>query len=294
MAQKTTGSLPSLPTIQTCQIAVIAALSLVVWQQDAANNAIASLWAYLRSSWWFSHDSLEPVVASLAFFPPLTLFYCLDMFIPSMHPWRIAKNTSVKQWTGKEEFNAYNLLVSYLVPLLAFDYLFPRRKLPLEPPTAIGLLFQIAALLIVYDALFFFGHWTMHRIPWLYNNVHALHHDQAVTRAYDTLRLSYTEQLIDVACSVAAVNLLRAHPLARAIYNVVIVYLLVELHSGYDLPWMLHNVVPFDLMGGTLRHDHHHRDGRFYYQKFFTYLDNAIGAPTTPKGPCRRLEAANV
>ena len=48
----------------------------------------------------------------------------------------------------------------------------------------------------------------------------------------------------------------------------------------YDLPWMLHNVVPWGLMGGTLRHDRHHQDGRFYYQKFFTYLDDAIG--TTP------------
>ena len=121
----------------------------------------------------------------------------------------------------------------------------------MEAPTAWGLLLQVAALLVVYDALFFVGHWTMHRLPWLYKHVHALHHDQAgllhacinhmhalttcmapVTRAYDTLRLSYPEQLIDVACSVVAVNLLRAHPLARVIYNVVIVYLLVELHSG--------------------------------------------------------------
>jgi sterol desaturase/sphingolipid hydroxylase (fatty acid hydroxylase superfamily) len=35
------------------------------------------------------------------------------------------------------------------------------------------------ALLVVYDALFFVGHWTMHRLPWLYKHVHAVHHDQA-------------------------------------------------------------------------------------------------------------------
>eukprot|EP00730_Choanoeca_flexa_P018171 TRINITY_DN8820_c0_g1_i2.p1 TRINITY_DN8820_c0_g1~~TRINITY_DN8820_c0_g1_i2.p1 ORF type:complete len:300 (+),score=28.16 TRINITY_DN8820_c0_g1_i2:102-1001(+) len=279
-----------MPTISTVRVLLIATLVTLLWQQKAADTLAASIWNYVRLQWWFQHDSLEPVVASLSFFPPLTLFYCLDMFIPSMHPWRISKNTSTKQWTGKEEFNAYNLLYSYLIPLMVFDYLFPRRQLPLEPPTVFGLLGQIILLLVLYDALFFVGHYTMHRVPWLYRHVHATHHDQAVTRAYDTLRLSYAEQFIDVACSIAAVNIVGAHPLARAIYNIIIVYLLCELHSGYDLPWMLHNIVPGDIMGGPLRHDRHHMDGRFYYQKFFTYLDNAIGAPPTPEGPCKKLE----
>lgn len=53
-----------------------------------------------------------------------------------------------------------------------------------------------------------------------------------VTRAFDTLRLSYTEQLLDVGCSIAALNLIGGHPLSRALFNIVIVYLLVELHSG--------------------------------------------------------------
>lgn len=82
---------------------------------------------------------------------------------------------------------------------------------------------------------------------------------------------------MDVGCSIAAVNLLGAHPMARALYNMVIVYLLVELHCGYNMPWMVHNVVPFGLMGGPVRHDTHHRLGKVYFQKFFTYIDNALG-----------------
>jgi hypothetical protein len=38
--------------------------------------------------------------------------------------------------------------------------------------------------------------------------------------------------VVDTACSIAAVNLTGAHPLSRAVYNVVIVYLLCEIHSG--------------------------------------------------------------
>lgn len=41
-----------------------------------------------------------------------------------------------------------------------------------------------------------------------------------------------TVQALDVACSIAALNLCCAHPMSRCVYNVVIVYLLTELHSG--------------------------------------------------------------
>jgi len=43
--------------------------------------------------------------------------------------------------------------------------------------------------------------------------------------------------------------------------------LITELHCGYDLPWALHNIVPWDLVGGPVRHDYHHTNGRHYFQK---------------------------
>ena len=54
----------------------------------------------------------------------------------------------------------------------------------------------------------------------------------SATRAFDAIRLTYVEELVDVGCSILAVNVLRAHPLSRAVYNAIIVYLLVELHCG--------------------------------------------------------------
>lgn len=83
----------------------------------------------------------------------------------------------------------------------------------------------------------------------------------------------------------------------------------------YDMPWMLHNIVPFRLLGGSPRHEMHHRCGTRcvesrraprarlmcssahnchvracpprppplrYFQQFFTYLDDwwAGGAPS--------------
>lgn len=39
-------------------------------------------------------------------------------------------------------------------------------------------------------------------------------------------------QVVDTLCSVAALNLVRAHPMSRAAYNLLITYLITELHSG--------------------------------------------------------------
>ncbi|CAM9641518.1 unnamed protein product [Hapterophycus canaliculatus] len=89
---------------------------------------------------------------------------------------------------------------------------------------------------------------------------------------------------MDVACSVFALNVLGCHPLSRAIYDVVVIGLITELHAGYNFLWQLHNLVPFGLFGGAPRHERHHRDGRVYMQKFGTYLDAAFGfVPLEPE-----------
>jgi len=74
-----------------------------------------------------------------------------------------------------------------------------------------------------------------------------------------------------------ALRILNAHPISRTLYNVVITGLLSELHCGYDLPLSPQNLVPFGLWAGSKRHHVHHQNGRYYFQKFFTYLDNFFG-----------------
>ena len=83
--------------------------------------------------------------------------------------------------------------------------------------------------------------------------------------------------MVLVGISIVSLKIVQAHPLSRAVYNVVIIYLLVELHSGFDFPWMLQNVVPFELIAGSKRHEAHHRNRQVYYQKFFTIFDNLCG-----------------
>jgi sterol desaturase/sphingolipid hydroxylase (fatty acid hydroxylase superfamily) len=62
------------------------------------------------------------------------------------------------------------------------------------------------------------------------------------------------------------------------LYNVIIVFLLCEIHSGFDFPWSPQNVVPKGLMTGSRNHHYHHRFGHHYYQKFFFSLDRLFGS----------------
>jgi sterol desaturase/sphingolipid hydroxylase (fatty acid hydroxylase superfamily) len=129
---------------------------------------------------------------------------------------------------------------------------------------------------VVFDLIFFIGHRAFHAFPWLYKHVHAAHHSSPIIRATDSIRHTFWDGTWDVICSVLALNLTRAHPLSRALYNIVAISLIAEAHGGLDLPWAPHNIFPY-VLAGPITHDAHHRLGRVNYQKYFMYLDWACG-----------------
>ncbi|KAJ1432285.1 hypothetical protein B484DRAFT_447900 [Ochromonadaceae sp. CCMP2298] len=167
----------------------------------------------------------------------------------------------------------------YMLPLFAlskYTDIFAARRaaLAFAAPTFLTFVGQIFGGLVLYDGFFFMSHLLMHRLPSsLYRIVHGKHHRNSEVRASDSVRLDVPEEVVNVLCSISALRLLQAHPLSRAVYNVVITFMLVELHSGWDLPWMPQNLYP-RFFAGSRRHHAHHKSGNIYFQKFFQYLDN--------------------
>ena len=82
----------------------------------------------------------------------------------------------------------------------------------------------------------------------------------------------------------------RKHLFSRLLHNVVITYMLTEIHAGYDGFWSMHNLLPW-LIGGAKRHEVHHGCGNQYFQQFFMYLDDLL-LPLLA-APCTRNEANN-
>ena len=186
---------------QLCRTILLVFVCAAWRNQSYLNVALQDLWAVLRENSLFRHDSFEPLVVSISFFFSMGFYYALDMWIPSAKKWRIQKrHTDMKAWKVEHgnrstrtfchrEFNSQcqiwltsqccfrfkNEIVWYWVPIALFDFLYPRRSLPLTAPSFWQLLLEIVASLLVYDAFFFCFHLAFHKVAILVSDVTAMH-----------------------------------------------------------------------------------------------------------------------
>ncbi len=262
----------------------------------------------------FRHDHWEWGVAVWAFFFWIHGFWFADRAVAKadaqgqVHPWKkyrlqdqyeaekhrrlqlkrlnAGKEVDMDEKPPVTKQHKWNLgfwifeLPLYCLPLYIWDICIPRRAGKIAAwgaPTALGVCKDVTCALLLYDLGFFVCHFLMHKIPFLYKYVHAKHHKTTEVRASDIVRLSFVEEIVDVGISILALNYLKAHPVSRTMYNVIITFLLTELHSGFAFPWTPQNVVPFGLATGSKGHHYHHRYGNHYYQKFFCTVDKLFG-----------------
>ncbi|XP_066300504.1 cholesterol 25-hydroxylase-like [Branchiostoma lanceolatum] len=162
-----------------------------------------------------------------------------------------------------------------VLKLKRLDWIQRERALPECAPSLGQMVWQVAAALIIYDAMFYIIHYSVHRNAFLYRTIHAPHHDHpAGLHGRVTNRLTVAERLALVLSANLSLRLVCAHPLSRTVFIVVFIGLLVENHAGFDLPWSYDKIIPFGIMGGAARHHAHHVYGARQYQPFFTYIDN--------------------
>jgi sterol desaturase/sphingolipid hydroxylase (fatty acid hydroxylase superfamily) len=262
----------------------------------------------------FRHDHWEWVLAVWAFFFWIHGYWLVDRSIAKAdakgqtHRWKKyrlqdqyegerhrrmqvrrlerGQDVDVEEKPPPTEQHKWNLgfwifeLPLYCLPLYIWDVMDPRRAPKIAAwgaPTALGVAKDVTSALLMYDLGFFVCHFLMHKIPFLYKYAHAKHHKTKEVRASDIVRLSFVEEIVDVGISIVALNTLKAHPISRSIYNVIITFLLTELHSGFAFPWTPQFVVPFGLATGSKGHHYHHRYGVHYYQKFFCHVDKLFG-----------------
>jgi sterol desaturase/sphingolipid hydroxylase (fatty acid hydroxylase superfamily) len=262
--------------------------------------ANASFWdslvalAYTSMKEWHLFDGglwIEPLCVILSFPLFIGAFNVIDCHFHSLHRYRVLgasqKPTLAPSWR-RASLNPLSILKKvalYSIPVALFELLTGvlgaerLRGAPIVPPecapSARELAFGVVAALFVYDALFSVGHFCLHRVRWLYR-WHARHHRRATIQAADALELSLVEATGEVLVSIAALYLTGAHRLTRVVYDIVIVYLLVELHSGYDFPLSLGNLFPRVFLGPR-QHFWHHRHGSRFFGKFFALFDHLFG-----------------
>ncbi len=150
-----------------------------------------------------------------------------------------------------------------------------RRALPPLPPTSRRLVLELLVAFFIYDALFFFIHIAFHRIKFL-ARIHQPHHTHAEIHPQVTNRLSIVERLSLILLANFSLNIIGSHVLTRSVFVPFFVGLLVDVHSGLNLPWGYDKVMPFGMGAGSKIHAIHHRTGEGAFQPFFCWWDKGL------------------
>ncbi|XP_055503263.1 cholesterol 25-hydroxylase-like protein [Leucoraja erinacea] len=244
------------------------------------------LWDRLLGLEGWIRSPFFPVSFSLGVYLSFCLPYVvMDLLAPrvvALQRYKIqAQNhPSVKMMANCLVQTLYNHLI-FIFPLSVGHWYWSPMDLPLAAPELPRTVLDILACLLLFDFQYFVWHLLHHKVPWLYRTFHKAHHKYTATFALTTEHSGAWETLS--LGFFAAVNpvILGCHPLCSFLFFTVNIWLSVEDHSGYDLPWATHRLVPFGLFGGAPHHDLHHMKFKANYAPYFTHWDRLLGTLAT-------------
>ncbi|KAL4237002.1 hypothetical protein ACF0H5_005386 [Mactra antiquata] len=265
-----------------------------IYYKELLQLCIDKSYEFALTTWVFNSVYFETFLAT----------FCYGV-ITAVYPWLIDKFRCLDKYkihpsVRYEEVTVLEILkmgILYMAPLMLLDTFLVKkyhgvdpsiwidkrrtniqttRALPVIPPSTIGIVFQLFASFILYDALFFVIHLTLHKNIYLYKYVHRHHHDHEHVHCHVTNQLTITERITLILSANFALKVFNSHPLTRAIFVPIFIGILVDNHTGYDLPFGMHRMLPFGLVGGSVKHFQHHMNGKRNYQPIFTYLDKLL------------------
>lgn len=240
------------------------------------------LWTFFLDHSSLLTSPLFPVLFSLSVY----LFFCLpflllDLLAPRwalVRRYKLQPQSSVS-WSSVRSCLAltlYNHTV-FIFPLTLLHWFLRPVHLPVQAPPLLQLLAQVFVCLLLFDFQSFTWHLLHHKVPWLYRNFHKVHHTFTATSAL-TAEFSGAWETLSLGFFAASTPvLLGVHPLTELSFFILNIWLSVEDHCGYDLPWATHHLVPFGLYGGARHHDLHHLKSRYNYAPYFTHWDRLFG-----------------
>ncbi|KAK3091439.1 hypothetical protein FSP39_019877 [Pinctada imbricata] len=273
---------------------VILIIAICKYYETDAQKVIDEFWSMLKSSWIFNSVYFETWWATLCYAWMIPVYPFALHFMTFLDKFKVHPSVT---YIHQSIIGMLKEAVYYMTPLMLLDtfivkkysgvdpsiwnekrqsWLQTTRALPEESPLLNQIVFQLTASILMYDALFFAIHFVLHKNLWLYKNIHALHHRHDVMHAHVTNQLTVVERITLILSANFALKVFNSHPLTRFLFVPVFIFLLVDNHTGYDLPFGLHHVIPFGIMGGPAKHYQHHLHGARNYQPFLTYLDYIV------------------
>ncbi|XP_015253603.1 PREDICTED: cholesterol 25-hydroxylase [Cyprinodon variegatus] len=240
------------------------------------------VWSFLLGYSSVLRSPFFPVFFSLSvylmFCLPFLLLDLLSLKWDFVRRYKLQSQSSIS-WATVQRCLALTLYnhVIFIFPLTVLNWYLRPVLLPQDAPSLHHLLAQVLVCLLLFDFQSFSWHLLHHKVPWLYRNFHKLHHTYTSTSAL-TAEYSGAWETLSLGLFAAANPLmLGCHPLTEMTFFIVNIWLSVEDHCGYDLPWATHRLIPLGLFGGARHHDLHHLKSNCNYAPYFTHWDRLAG-----------------
>ncbi|XP_048875054.1 cholesterol 25-hydroxylase-like protein 2 [Brienomyrus brachyistius] len=248
------------------------------------SSVLQPIWDYLHNNYESTLRSpLFPVLLSVSTYLLLVaLFTVLDVLAPhwpsinryKIHPEKPVTRTHIWRTLG---LTTYNHLI-YIFPAAVGQWLWrPPTPLPKEAPSLTEFLLGILGCTILFDFQYYLWHLLHHKIGWLYRTFHAIHHQYNEPFSLVTQYLSAWELFSVGFWTTVDPLLLQCHCLTTWGFMLFNIWISTDDHCGYDFPWSLHNLVPFGLWGGSVKHDAHHQKPNTNFAPFFSHWDWLAG-----------------
>ncbi|XP_033940207.1 cholesterol 25-hydroxylase-like protein 1, member 1 [Pseudochaenichthys georgianus] len=259
-------------------------ISEMLLQPHQGERVLQPLWNYLL----FRH---LPLISS-PFFPVLLAASCyficgipfaaLDILgerVPLFYQYKIQadRQPTVGMMLKSLMTALYNHIFFVLPAVMMTMCILPTPILPQDAPTLYEVFIDGLAILLLFDTQYYIWHFVHHKHPQLYRWIHSVHHEYMAPFSWSTEHLSPSELMTVGLWSNQDPLILKCHPLTAWCVTVFSIWMSVEDHIGYDLPWSLNHLVPFGLLGGAPAHDMHHQKPNSNYAPFFSHWDRLFG-----------------
>ncbi|XP_023143540.3 cholesterol 25-hydroxylase-like protein 1, member 1 [Amphiprion ocellaris] len=210
---------------------------------------------------------------------PFAILDVLGERVPLFHQYKIQTDRKPTLGMMAKSFSTavYNHIFFVLPAVIISMFFLSPPALPPQAPTLYELFVDGLAVLLLFDTQYYIWHFTHHKHPQLYRWIHAIHHEYIAPFSWSTEHLSIPELMTVGLWSNQDPILLRCHPLTTWSVTVFSLWMSVEDHIGYDLPWALNHLVPFGLLGGAPAHDMHHQKPNSNFAPFFSHWDRIFG-----------------
>lgn len=251
-------------------------------------------WEEMRETPLLHWNMLEAYVAGFSFMIWIIVYRLLDRvsFLQKYKFYSYSTDEISSSWMGSFDYRSWLPLFLYLASIHIYHLFIIKPPVTMESPTWERLLIEVISGIILYDFIFYWIHYLMHITPsFNFLHQHSIHHTHTRLCASIVQQHSLMDAFFQVFVNILVQNISifypKKHIVSRLLHNILITYMLTEIHAGYDGPWCLHNLFP-SLIGGAACHEVHHHSGKGNYQQFFYYLDYIMGTYRAPHHFCRQ------